>query len=259
MKKLTVLLVLIAAFWCVSNTETNTKPNIIRKIIIDAGHGGKDPGCSGHKHLEKDVSLKISQMLGANIKIFSPTVEVVYTRSRDEFIALHDRARKSNSEKGQLFISIHANAATTPNMYGTETYILGLDSKEESYETIKRENASILQEIGYQKNYKTFDPNSVEAHILIANQLNAYKANSLLLAGKVENYSQHGLNRHSRGVKQAHFYVLKGVDMPAILFEVGFLTNPIDGSYVGSTAGQGDIADELYRAIRDYIIEYEKR
>lgn len=259
MKKISVLLAIALFVWCGSTNPTNVKPNRIRKIVIDAGHGGKDPGCAGHKCQEKDVALKIAYSLGANIKLFMPDVVVVYTRTRDEFVALHERARKSNNEKGNLFVSIHANASTTPSMYGTETYIMGLASMDENMEVAKRENSSILQEVDYKKHYEGFDPNSATSHILLMNHQNAYHNSSLQLATKIENNFHYKLSRHSRGVKQANFVVLQKVAMPSILVEVGFLTNSTEESFLKSDKGQGYIAEELYKAIRDYKVEYEDR
>jgi N-acetylmuramoyl-L-alanine amidase len=257
MRKLSFIFLSVLGIWLTSFTTVNLKTNKIRKVVIDAGHGGKDPGCLGKKCMEKDVALAIAYGFGANIKIHMENIEVVYTRTRDEFVELRERARKANKEQSDFFISIHANASTSPEMFGTESYIMGLASAEENLEVAKRENSSILKESNYQEHYKGFNPYDAASHILMLNYQSSYHNNSLNMARKVEDHFKNKLLRHSRGVKQANFVVLQKVAMPSVLVEVGFLTNSTEESFLNGNKGQAHIADELYKAFRDYKTEFE--
>jgi N-acetylmuramoyl-L-alanine amidase len=259
MKTLLLFFAVFAGVWLSSYTNLNMKPNKIRKVVIDAGHGGKDPGCLGKKCVEKDIALQVAYGFGSNIRMHMKDVEIVYTRTKDEFIELRERARKANKEGSDFFISIHANASTSPEMYGTESYIMGLSSSEENLEVAKRENSSILQEHDYQSHYKGFDPKDEVSNILMLNYQNAYHYNSLRMAQKVEDHFKYKLLRHSRGVKQANFVVLQKVAMPSILVEIGFLTNSNEESFLTGNKGKAHIADELYKAFRDYKTEFESR
>lgn len=229
----------------------------VKRIIIDAGHGGKDPGTSGKISKEKDIALKVALELGAIMEEYLPEVEVVYTRKDNTFIELNERANIANKNHADLFISIHCNAVENPNTYGTETWVMGLKTSEGNLEVSKRENSVVLYEENYQEKYEGFDPNSPESHILFSLSQNAYLSNSLTLAEKVEHQFKKRVQRNSRGVKQAGFIVLWKTAMPSVLIEIGFLSNEKEERYLNDEYGRTLIASGIFRAIRDYKEEIE--
>ena len=229
----------------------------LRRIVIDAGHGGKDPGTIGKTSQEKDVALAIALKVGGYISELLPDVEVIYTRKTDVFIELKERANIANRNRADLFVSIHCNAISSPNAYGTETYVMGSRNFNANFEIVKRENAVILLEDDYQENYEGFDPKSPESYMVFNLMQKAYFANSLSLAEKVETDLNTRVNRHSRGVKQAPFYVLWTTSMPSILIETGFLSNPSEEKYLNSKSGQTYVASGIFRAIKAYKEELE--
>ena len=230
----------------------------VKTIVIDAGHGGKDPGCSGKKNKESKIALEIALELGRIIKENIPDVKVIYTRDTDSFVELHERAAIANRNGADLFVSIHCNAAGSSAAYGTETFAMGLHKTQGNLDIAKRENAVITKEANYQTEYEGFDPNSAEDHIMISQFQNAHVNNSLLLASKVEDQFKNKLNRKSNGVKQAGFLVLWKTTMPSILIETGFLTNLNDETYLSNKTNQIYMASGIYRAIKEYKAELEK-
>lgn len=241
-----------------SYSPLNRKDRRIHKVVIDAGHGGKDPGCLGKATMEKDVAHAVAYEVGSLIKALDG-VQVVYTRlQNDEFVPLEERARIANKENADLFISVHANASPSPHIHGTETYVMGLNSSEENLDVALRENASILQETDYRKRYNGFDPNAPGSHILMANYQSAYLANSLRMAQYVEHHFTKNTNRQSRGVKQSGFLVLWKTAMPSVLIETGFLTNEAEEKFLSGDAGKTKIASSIYRAFRDYKYNIER-
>ena len=229
----------------------------LRRIVIDAGHGGKDPGTIGKVSREKDVALAIALKVGGYISELLPDVEVIYTRKTDVFIELKERANIANRNRADLFVSIHCNAIGSTRAYGTETYVMGNKNFNGNFEIVKRENAVILLEDDYQQNYEGFDPKSPESYMMFNLMQKAYFANSLSLAGKIENDLSTRVNRHSRGVKQAPFYVLWTTSMPSVLIETGFLSNPAEEKYLNSKSGQTYVASGIFRAIKAYKEELE--
>ena len=248
-------LVLLAATF----STTGIKQYQVKKVVIDAGHGGKDPGTHGAYAREKDVVLKIAQHLGRIIKENLDDVEVIYTRDSDSFVELEQRAVLANKNNADVFVSIHANAMPPgyKSVHGTETYVMGAHTLEGNLQVAKRENAVILMEENYQERYEGFDPNAPESHILFSLYQGAYLNNSLRLADKIEKQFEHRVGRRSRGVKQAGFWVLWRTSMPSVLVEVGYLTNPKEEQYLNDRLGQVYIASGIYRAIRDYKKEIE--
>jgi N-acetylmuramoyl-L-alanine amidase len=229
----------------------------LKTVVIDPGHGGYDSGCLGASTQEKHIALKISKLLAQNIQDQYPNVRVILTRSTDKFIPLHQRASIANSNKADLFISIHCNAMSNASyIKGSETYVLGLHRTEENLEVAKRENAVVLLEDDYEKNYD-FDPTSDEGHILLSMVQNAFLEQSIQFAAKVEEKMEYRANRHSRGVKQAGFQVLRETTMPSVLVETGFLTNKIDEGFLLTLHGQRKIATAIFEAFRDYKSEVE--
>lgn len=229
----------------------------IKTVVIDAGHGGKDPGAIGSgKTREKDIALQVALKLGEYISKNFPDVNVVYTRKTDVFIELHERAEIANKAKADLFIAVHINSSTNPEFYGTSTYVLGLHRSEANLEVAKRENAVILLEDDRDKNYE-FDPNSPEGHIIMSMKQNAFLEQSIDIASKIENQFENHAHRKSMGVKQAGFYVLYKTAMPSLLAEIGFISNPEEEKYLNSEKGQDQIASSLFNAFKKYKTEME--
>jgi N-acetylmuramoyl-L-alanine amidase len=253
-----VLFLLPALFFIFSGFSTNAprRDNRVRTVVIDAGHGAHDNGCSGRFSKEKDVALKVALELGKQIEENLPDVKVVYTRKSNVFVELIDRAGIANKNNADLFISIHCNSGPAV-AYGTETFTMGLHTSEGNLKVAKRENSVILKEEGYKENYDGFDPNSPQSHILLSLRQSAYMDNSLRFAQKVEHQFENKVSRKSRGVKQAGLIVLWKSAMPSVLIETGFLTNPAEEKYLNDKLGQSYIASGIYRAFKEYKQELE--
>ncbi len=228
------------------------KHGFVRTVVIDPGHGGRDPGAVGRKVKEKDIVLEISLKLGQYIEEYLDDVEVIYTRTTDEFVELHRRAQIANENKADLFISMHCNASPSSRAYGAETFVMGLHRSKENLEVAKKENASILYEDDYLETYDGYDPNSPEANIIFSMFQNAYLNQSLSMASLVQDQFRDRAGRNDRGVKQAGFLVLYNITMPGILVEAGFLSNPAEEKYLMTESGQAYIASAIFRAFRDY-------
>lgn len=225
--------------------------------MIDAGHGGEDPGAVGKKSKEKNIALAVALKLGNYIKTNYPEIEVIYTRKTDVFIELYRRAQIANTNKADLFISIHCNSTKSAEAYGAETWVLGLNKSQANLEVVKKENASVLFEKDYATQYDGFDPNSPEGNIIFSLYQNAYLDQSLKLADLVQKQFSKKLGRHDRGVKQAGFLVLYKTTMPAALIELGFVSNPQEEEFLLSENGQTQIASSIYRAFKEYKSNYE--
>ena len=228
----------------------------IRTVVVDAGHGGKDPGTHGKSAREKEVALKVALQVGELIEENYPDVKVIYTRDSDKFVELIDRAGIANKNNADLFISIHCNSGPGA-AHGTETYTMGLHTTAGNLSVAKRENSVILQEDNYHDNYDGFNPTSPEGHILFSLYQSAYMDNSLRFAQKVENEFRNKVGRSSRGVKQAGFLVLWKSAMPSALIELGFLTNASEEKFLNDKSGQSYMASGIYRAFREYKNELE--
>lgn len=226
----------------------------IKTIVIDAGHGGKDPGCHGAMSNEKDVCLSMALMLGQSIKSKFPGIKVVYTRSTDVFVELDERAKIANRNNADLFICIHANAAGA-TAYGTETYVLGLHRTESQQLIAERENATIYLEDDKGEKYKDFDlsPDAIIARQL---QLSVFLDQSISFAGKLQTEFKN-IGRYDRGVKQAGFLVLYKTTMPSVLIETGFLTNPTEEKFLASKETQQKMANAMFGAFIKYKNELE--
>ena len=225
----------------------------VKTVVIDAGHGGHDGGCSGRHSKEKHLTLKVAKQLRDYIKESFPYVKVILTRETDVFVKLHERSAIANRNNADLFISIHCNAASNKSsVYGTETYVMGLHKTESNLNVAKRENSVILSETDYSNHYDGFDPNSPMAHISFSLFQNAYQDQSIFFADLVEKQFSQRAGRKSRGVKQAGFLVLYKTAMPSVLIESGFLTNRKEEDFLKSTYGQEIIASAIYRAFKEY-------
>ena len=245
-----------SVFSCFSDTPKIKSGYKLRTIVIDAGHGGHDPGCLGSDSREKEVALKIALKLGKLIETNCPDVRVIYTRKTDEFIPLIERANIANRAKADLFICIHLNSGPKA-AYGVETFVMGLHKTDDNLNVAKRENAAILLEDNYQKNYDGFDPNSAEANIIFSLYQNQFMQQSLSFAAKIQSQFKNNSKRFVRGVKQAGFLVLYKTSMPSVLIENGFLTNENDQRFLISDAGQASMASSIYRAFKSYKSELE--
>jgi len=228
----------------------------ISTVVIDAGHGGKDPGASGKHSKEKNITLAIALKLGHYIQTYMPHVKVIYTRKTDKFVPLYKRAEIANKNHADLFISIHCNSSTSRKPYGAETFVLGLHKNEANLEIAQKENAAILFEDN-PKEYNGFD-NSPESYISLSLFQSPYLKESLDFANKIEQQFKTRAGRKTRGVFQAGFLVLWQTTMPSVLIETGFLSNPKEEAFLLSKTGQTYIASAIYRAFRAYKIEFEK-
>lgn len=228
----------------------------VKTIVLDAGHGGKDPGTHGKKLKEKDVTLAVTLAVGKLLKERFPEMKIIYTRKTDEFIELHERAAIANRNNADLFISIHCNSGPS-HAVGSETYAMGLHTSEGNLKVAKRENAVILKEENYLNKYNGFDPNSPLAHIFFANVQSAYLDKSLMLAQKIESQFEKLEGRNSRGVKQAGFLVLWKTAMPSVLIELGYLTHSTDEKSLSTESGRLATAKSIVKAIEHYKQEVE--
>jgi len=229
-------------------------------IVIDAGHGGKDPGALGKKSKEKDLSLAIALKVGEYINAKLPDVKVIYTRKTDKFIELHKRSEVAIENNADLFISIHVNASRNKNITGTSTFVMGLNRADKQLEVVKRENSVILIENDYKKKYNGFDPNSPETEIIFSLYQNSYLDQSIKIAGFIQDQFKNRAKRVNRDVRQAGLVVLYNCSMPSILIETGFITNLEEEKYLISENGQAIIASSIYRAVKEYknIVEGKK-
>src|SRR5690554_5326905 len=242
-----------------NNYGTGLDDSHIRTVVIDPGHGGKDPGAVYGKVREKDIVLDIALKLGQYIKNTFPDVQVVYTRDKDVFVPLFKRAEIANRNKADLFISIHVNAVGRGSAQGTETYILGQHRSNENLEVAKKENAVILLESDYKVTYEGFDPNSPESYIMFELVQDEYLEHSAMLASAVQDQFRERVNRIDRSVKQAGFLVLREIAMPGILVEAGFLSHPSERAFLQSDDGRDYLASAIFRAFRDYKKKIEAR
>lgn len=257
MKNIVLVPILAAIILLNSFSTLGIRDTKVNKIVIDAGHGGKDPGTLGVFSKEKDLALEIARIAGKYIEEYIKDVEVIYTRKDDTFIELEERAQIANRNGADLFISIHCNAFPNPKVKGTETYVMGLHKTEQNLAVAKRENSSIYLEDNYKETYGDFDPQSPDSHILFSLYQTAYLQSSLKLATKIEDQFKTRAGRRSRGVKQAGFWVLWRTSMPSVLVETGYLSNPSEEKELNDKLKQEYIASGIYRAVRDYKIEMD--
>ena len=239
----------------ISPANPAAPPYKVHTVVIDAGHGGKDRGCNGKTAYEADVALKLALALGRRIEDSMPGVDVIYTRKTDVFIELIERAEIANRAAADVFISIHLNSGPAAAR-GTEIWVMGTAKSTANLAVAKRENAVVLQETNYKKNYGGFDPHSPQSHILFSLFQSAYRDNSLRFAQAADKQLR-AAARPSRGVKEAGFIVLWKTAMPSVLIEAGFLTNPQDEKLLNTSAGQTYTALALFRAFKNYKQQLE--
>ncbi len=230
-------------------------PNRIRTIVLDAGHGGKDPGNLGtgrYKTTEKHVSLNVARLVGKYLNEAFPDVKVLYTREDDRFIELMERTQIANRAKADVFISIHCNANDNKDPHGCETYVMGLHKTEANMRVAQKENAAILMEDGHELKYDGYDPKDPESQIALSLRQNVHLDQSLLLSSLIQKQFKDRVGRNDRGVKQAGFLVISYTTMPAVLVELGFLTNATEEDFLQGDQGQDYMASAIYRAIKEY-------
>jgi N-acetylmuramoyl-L-alanine amidase len=222
------------------------------KIVIDPGHGGSDPGSIGYKGVkEKDITLAVGKKLGEYIKEHMPDVEVVYTREDDSYLGLAELGHFANLAEGDLYVSIHCNSFHNRHVSGTEVYFLGLHKSDAAFEVMKRENSVFKEEVN----------TDLSQEDLLVYELahSGFISTSEKIAYMIDDQFKNRAQRKSRGVKQAGFQVLFEASMPAVLVELGFITNPAEQRFLTSDYGQSIMASALFRAIRDYKVEYESK
>jgi N-acetylmuramoyl-L-alanine amidase len=248
--KFSLILVFLISIFCNNQTIFAQKKDFV--VVLDAGHGGKDPGKIGYRNSkEKVIALQIVLQLG-NMLEKQKTIKVVYTRKTDVFVDLWERGRIANKADADLFVSIHCNAHKS-QASGAETWVLGTHANRQNFEVAKAENSVILLEENYKTNYKGFDPNSPESVIGLTLMQEEYLDQSIQLASLIQEGFINKLKRKNRGVKQAGFVVLYQTFMPSVLIETGFLTNKIEGPYLNSKKGQQKFSESIYKDILKYI------
>ncbi|MFV9551180.1 N-acetylmuramoyl-L-alanine amidase family protein [Algibacter sp. PT7-4] len=245
-----VLIIAVLTFTLNINAQSTSTKKFV--VVLDAGHGGKDPGNLGNGYREKDIALKTVLAVGQTLEKM-PDIKVVYTRKTDVFVDLFVRGKIANKEKADLFVSIHCDSHTS-QAYGAGTFVLGTHRNQTNFEVAKKENSVIFMEDDYEKNYAGFDPNSPESVMSILLSQEEYLDQSIQLASLIQKHFTTKLSRKDRKVKQAGFIVLHQTVMPSVLVELGFLTNKKEGAYLNSKRGQQQMAN----AIRDAIIQYKK-
>ncbi|WP_241258525.1 N-acetylmuramoyl-L-alanine amidase [Flavobacterium sp. Sr18] len=252
LKQIKIVLILLFLFSAVNIfPQSNTK----FIVILDAGHGGKDPGNSYHGFVEKEIALKTTLKLEKLLEK-EGGIQVIHTRKSDVFIELKDRPKKANSLDANLFISIHCNSVKNPFPFGTETFVMGLARSKGNLEIAKQENSVILLEKDYKQTYKGFDPKNPETLIGLKILQEDYLDRSINLASKIENNFKNKVHRKSRGIKQTPLWVLDAAYMPSVLIELGFLSNNEEGIFLNSNVGQNKMAQAIATAIIAYKKEY---
>jgi N-acetylmuramoyl-L-alanine amidase len=245
-----LLLVLPLTSFNKNDTEVQLKDKFV--VVLDAGHGGHDPGNIGNGYLEKKIALAIVLNVGKELEKH-PDIKVVYTRDDDTFVDLFERGEIANQANADLFVSVHCNAHNS-DAYGTETYVLGLHANRQNFEVAKKENSVIYLEDDYEQRYAEYDINSPESVIGLTIMQEEFLDQSIQLGKKLQDNFTKGLRRKDRKVKQAGFIVLHQTFMPSVLVEAGFLTNKNEGSYLNSKKGQ----NEMGTAIANAVIAYKE-
>ncbi len=248
-KTLTIILVLFCALSMMAAKGYT--------VVLDAGHGGKDPGAVGKFSQEKDLNLSLVLKMGELLKAQYPDLNIVYTRSTDVFIPLQTRADIANKNNADLFISIHTNASENKNSKGVETFILGTEKAEKNLDVAMRENAVMKLESDYKTTYQGFDPNSIDSYIMFELMQNNFMDQSLQFATQVQKHFVGHLNRSDRGVQQASFWVLLKTACPAILFEMGFISNAEEEKFLNADTTMDMMATALVNAFAAYTHRQE--
>ena len=248
---LLILTLLQPALVCAQG-KIDTSERRLSTVVIDAGHGGKDPGCTWGNHTEKELNLKIALLLGGMIEDAYSDVKVLYTRSDDRFVELHTRGDIANKANADLFISIHTDATGNNEAHGSSTYIMGNDKSEKNLEVAQRENSVIVMEGDYEEKYEGYDPTSAESFIIFSLMQYAYSEQSMVFAEMIQKHYKVNTPIVDRGARQGPYLVLWRTAMPAVLTEMGFMTHKGDRDYLHSEVGQKQIAKSLFDAFSEY-------
>ena len=254
---LTIFVFLVGAQ--VEGRTMEDPPKGIRTVVIDAGHGGKDPGAVGKRAKEKDIALDIALKVGAYIEENIPDVKVIYTRKEDVYVELWKRAEIANKAEADLFISIHVNAIQKPSVQGTLTLVLGQHRADENLDVAMRENSVIMLEEDYEITYECFDPTSTESYIMFTLMQKTYFKQSIEFGDFVQHQFRERAQRKDLGVREQGLLVLAQTSMPGVLVETGFISNPEEEQYLMSTYGQEIIASAIYRGFKEYKEEIDRR
>ncbi len=221
-------------------------------IVLDPGHGGKDPGACGKSSYEKNIVLSVAQKVGKKLENkYGKDIKVIYTRNSDVFIELERRARIANDAHADVFVSIHTDAVKNTKVYGASTFTMGMSKESSNLEVAKRENSVMLLEDNFEERYAGFDPSSVESYIIFELMQDIHLENSIMMAKDIQDQLV-GHKRHDRGVRQAPYWVLHRTGMPAVLVELGFISNPEEERYMKSSKGQEELSECIFQAICKY-------
>lgn len=258
-KNIIIFLVILILLPISLDAQGISSYTMLKTVVIDPGHGGKDPGCvsANRRHYEKNITLSVALKLGALIKKEFPSVKVIYTRTTDKYVDLSERAAIANRNKADLFISIHVNATKATQARGTETFVMGTHKNDANFEVCKMENSVITIEEDYEHKYQGFDPSSPESYIIFSLLQNTHLEQSLMFAQQIQNEYKKGPLYVNRGVKQGGLLVLWKTTMPAVLTELGFMSNPKDLNVLVSSSGQNALANRLFTAFKLFKEEYE--
>lgn len=255
--RLLLVIVILLIIYPLSGRNRETRG--LETVVIDAGHGGKDPGAVVGKAREKDIVLQIALKLGNYIKEKLPDVRVIYTRRTDVFVPLFERSVIANRNNADLFISIHANFCSSPSVKGTETYVLGLHRTQDNLNVAKKENSVILLEKDYTTRYEGFNPNLSESYIMFELIQNTHLDQSVQFAGILQDSFQKHAQRASRDVRQAGFLVLRETAMPGVLIEAGYLSNQSESNYLMTDTGREALALSIFNSFKSYKERFESR
>ncbi len=258
-RKIILFLFFITPVFFMNIYAIGNDDNKLKTVVLDAGHGGKDPGAIGRNAKEKDIALAVTLKLGEYIEKEFDDIEVIYTRKTDVFVPLFKRAEIANNKDADLFISIHVNANDNTSAYGSSCHVLGLHRTKEHFEVAKRENSVILLEEDYTSTYEGFDPKSPESYIIFSLMQNLYLEQSIEFAAIVQDEFHNRAKRKDRGVIQQGLLVLARTSMPGVLIETGFITNPKEEKFLITDYGQSIVASAIFRAFRNYKDAIEER
>jgi len=254
-----MLIVVLALLLSNQSYSKDKSSRGLETVVIDAGHGGKDPGAVVGRAREKDIVLEIALRLGRVIKEKLPDVRVIYTRSSDVFVPLFERSVIANKNNADLFISIHANYCASPSVKGTETYVLGLHRTQDNLNVAKKENSVILLEKDHTTRYEGFDPNLSESYIMFELIQNTHIDQSVAFAGILQDSFREHAQRASRDVRQAGFLVLRETAMPGVLIETGYLSNQSEANYLMTNEGRETLALSIFNSFKSYKEKFESR
>jgi N-acetylmuramoyl-L-alanine amidase len=228
-------------------------------VVLDAGHGGHDAGAVGSFSKEKNINLRYTLLVGDMIKKNLPDAKVIYTRDKDVFVDLNERARIANRNKADLFVSIHTNSSKNAKANGMETFTLGVSKSKENMEVAMLENSVIKLEEDYETKYEGFDPNSVDSYIMFEFMKDQYTDRSITCADFIQTKMINTSKRNDRGVRQAGFLVLRATAMPSVLVELGFISNKDEEKYLNNNENQVKLATAIFNGIKEYKHELDKK